>query len=152
MRASCPRSMNSGFTLIELMIVVAIVGVLAALAIPAYQDYTIRARVAEGLALASAVKPIISESIANNGGIIGDDVCATVLARTAAVPGSRIASFTCSQGILAIIFDNTVQNVEVTLTPTVRSDGRSGVLAFWSCRSPTEFHRFVPAECRTPPL
>ena len=60
---------NRGFTLIELMIVVAIVGILAAVAIPAYQDYTIRARVTEGLNLASAAKLAVSETALTNGGL-----------------------------------------------------------------------------------
>lgn len=65
------RSMQKGFTLIELMIVVAIIGILAAVALPAYQDYTIRARVTEGLSLASAAKTAVTEGFANvnNGGI-----------------------------------------------------------------------------------
>ncbi len=56
------KSLQKGFTLIELMIVVAIIGILAAIAIPAYQDYTIRAQVTEGLSLASSAKAAIAES------------------------------------------------------------------------------------------
>ncbi len=59
------RSMQKGFTLIELMIVVAIIGILAAVALPAYQDYTVRARVSEGLTLASAAKQAIADNSAN---------------------------------------------------------------------------------------
>ena len=59
------KRVQKGFTLIELMIVVAIVGILAAVAIPAYQDYTVRARVAEGLGLASAAKVSVAENAAN---------------------------------------------------------------------------------------
>jgi type IV pilus assembly protein PilA len=59
------RSMQKGFTLIELMIVVAIIGILAAVALPAYQDYTIRARVAEGVVLAGAAKLAVSENAAS---------------------------------------------------------------------------------------
>lgn len=59
------RNMQQGFTLIELMIVVAIIGILAAVALPAYQDYTVRARVTEGLGLATAAKTAVSEGIAN---------------------------------------------------------------------------------------
>lgn len=59
--------MQKGFTLIELMIVVAIIGILAAIAIPAYQDYTIRAQVTEGLTLAGAAKAAVAESFANSG-------------------------------------------------------------------------------------
>lgn len=59
------KQMQKGFTLIELMIVVAIIGILAAVAIPAYQDYTVRARVTEGLSLASAAKALVGENAAN---------------------------------------------------------------------------------------
>ena len=59
------RSLQKGFTLIELMIVVAIIGILAAVALPAYQDYTVRAKVTEGLSLAGAAKTAVSENAAN---------------------------------------------------------------------------------------
>ena len=61
------KQIQKGFTLIELMIVVAIIGILAAIAIPAYQDYTIRSQVTEGLNLASAVQTGVAESYANTG-------------------------------------------------------------------------------------
>ncbi|MEP7243666.1 MAG: pilin [Gammaproteobacteria bacterium] len=61
------KAVQQGFTLIELMIVVAIIGILAAIAIPAYQDYTIRAQVTEGMNLASAVKAEVAEYYAQNG-------------------------------------------------------------------------------------
>ena len=59
------RSMQKGFTLIELMIVVAIIGILAAVALPAYQDYTVRAKVTEGLVLASGLKPMVADNASN---------------------------------------------------------------------------------------
>jgi type IV pilus assembly protein PilA len=61
------KKMQQGFTLIELMIVVAIIGILAAIAIPAYQDYTVRAQVTEGLNLASDLKAAVAEQFANTG-------------------------------------------------------------------------------------
>ena len=63
------RSMQKGFTLIELMIVVAIIGILAAVALPAYQDYTIRSRVTEGLSLAAAPKLAVADTFASRGGV-----------------------------------------------------------------------------------
>ena len=63
------RSMQKGFTLIELMIVVAIIGILAAVALPAYQDYTIRSRVTEGIVLATAPKLAVTETFASRGGV-----------------------------------------------------------------------------------
>ncbi|MET0195303.1 MAG: pilin, partial [Hyphomicrobiaceae bacterium] len=61
-RRSIARNVQKGFTLIELMIVVAIIGILAAVALPAYQDYTIRARVTEGLVLGSSLKNVVADN------------------------------------------------------------------------------------------
>ncbi|MDP5240603.1 pilin [Uliginosibacterium sp. 31-16] len=63
------KRVQQGFTLIELMIVVAIIGILAAIALPAYQDYTVRSKVTEGLVLAEAAKSVVSETWQNNGSL-----------------------------------------------------------------------------------
>ena len=71
------KKLQQGFTLIELMIVIAIIGILAAIAIPAYQDYTVRAKVSEGLSLADAAKTTLAEGFQS-----GDAVGATSAATT----------------------------------------------------------------------
>jgi type IV pilus assembly protein PilA len=80
--------MQQGFTLIELMIVVAIIGILAAMAIPAYQDYTIRAQVAEGMSLAAGAKIAVAEDFLNEGRPPVDRTDAGMTANATDTPGN----------------------------------------------------------------
>jgi type IV pilus assembly protein PilA len=99
------KQLQKGFTLIELMIVVAIIGILAAIAIPAYQDYTIRAQVTEGLNLASAVKAGVAERFANTGAWPAD---LTAAGGDNANPpsGKYVASVTVTTGLITITYGN----------------------------------------------
>ena len=72
------RTLQKGFTLIELMIVVAIIGILAAVALPAYQDYTIRAKISEGMIAGSSIKGVLSEAF-QSGGVTGLSAAATAI-------------------------------------------------------------------------
>lgn len=103
------KSIQKGFTLIELMIVVAIIGILAAIAIPAYQDYTIRSQVTEGLNLASAVKAGVAEAFANTGEWPADLDAAG--GDSAAPPsGKYVSGLDVSNGTILITYGNDVND------------------------------------------
>ena len=138
------KQVQQGFTLIELMIVVAIIGILAAVAIPAYQDYTIRAKVTEGLGLASAAKTGVSEFFASNGTLPSTNESAGV-APSGSISGNSVGSVTINAGVITVAFSNdgTIQGSTLTLTPDT-SDGR----VVWSCTGGDLDNRYRPSSCR----
>ena len=138
------KKAQQGFTLIELMIVVAIIGILAAIALPAYQDYTVRSRVSELAVLASGMKATVGENIANNGAIVAGSCSGVAIVATAT---KNAASSTCTDatGVIAVTGTAAAKNVVLTYTPTLNADG---VIA-WACTSAAGNFKYVPAECRT---
>lgn len=137
---------QSGFTLIELMIVIAIIGILAAIALPAYQDYTIRSRVGELAVVASGMKATISENIANSNGNFAT-ACTGVTQVT--VPTRNTASSACAGGVITVTGTGDANGVVLTYTPTFSS---SGATINWRCgTAPADNFRYVPAECRQAP-
>jgi type IV pilus assembly protein PilA len=134
------KKVQSGFTLIELMIVVAIIGILAAIALPAYQDYTVRAKVSEGVVIASGAKPTVSENLAN--GATSTAICAGV---TTGLTG--ITTLTCLQGTLNASVNHGVSGatnpIVIQLVPNTAGAGID-----WDCSSASGVAAYVPAECR----
>ena len=138
---------QQGFTLIELMIVVAIIAILAAIALPAYQDYTIRSRVSELAVMADGMKTTVAENIANNGGALPADACAGVGATQATTNMASIAC-TAATGAIVVTGDATkTKGTVLTYTPTVGADG-SAVGTTWKCVGSGSAAKYYPAECR----
>ncbi|WP_428421271.1 pilin [Methylibium sp.] len=134
------KSLQQGFTLIELMIVVAIIGILAAVALPAYQDYTVRARVSELILGASSARTSITEHCQNNNSCGGLNTAAIVIPVTkyisaSAVTGGGVVSIHSTPAV------GTTGDVSVVLTPSW-----TGTTADWSCTGGPL--RFMPATCR----
>ena len=138
------RHAQAGFTLIELMIVVAIIGILAAVALPAYQDYTTRAKVSEVVIMASPAKLAVAETTSSLGSLASVTVANSGYVFPGATKYVSNVAVTPATGVVTVT--STVPNAtgSIILTPT---DVGSGQLK-WACTVSTIATKYVPAECR----
>ena len=135
------KRIQKGFTLIELMIVVAIIGILAAVALPAYQDYTIRAKVSELVLAAGAFKTSVAEK-ANSDNTLSSSGVGLTVALGGKITGGAVAD----GGTITVIGSSTSVGTAVTvvLVPSLAS-GR----VIWACKAGASAQfKYVPAECR----
>ena len=139
---------QQGFTLIELMIVVAIIGILAAIAIPAYQDYTIRAQVSEGINLASGAKAAISEYFMDSGALPTTNAMAGLEA-SGNIVGNYVSDVAVgAAGVVTVTYAGPEVNAQIsgqqlTLTPTTNAGSVQ-----WACLNTTLAAKHVPSACR----
>jgi type IV pilus assembly protein PilA len=126
------KTLQKGFTLIELMIVVAIIGILAAIAIPAYQDYTIRAQVTEGLNLAGAAKAAIAESYANTG-VWPADLTAAGMDNNTAPSGKYVTGVIITNGIITVTYGDQVNKTILGDTLTLIPGTSKNLDVVWLC-------------------
>ena len=138
------KRFKQGFTLIELMIVVAIIGILAAIALPAYQDYTIRAKVSELIVMASPFLTTITETAHSNQTLTNTGAGLTVNVGGKVATGSNVTD----DGVITIAGSSATIGtaVSIVLTPSLSVDGH----VTWVCGTSNNVaqFKFVPAECR----
>jgi type IV pilus assembly protein PilA len=143
---------QQGFTLIELMIVVAIIGILAAIAIPAYQDYTIRAQVSEGLNLSAGAKAAVSEYFMDRGVLPLDNTEAGIATIPTDIQGNYVSQLVVANGIITVTYSNAapqsanqaINGSTLTLTPNTANPGAID----WDCSSANLAAKHLPSACR----
>ncbi|WP_243041753.1 pilin [Dyella sedimenti] len=138
---------SAGFTLIELMIVVAIIAILAAIAIPAYQDYTIRAQVSEGMSLATGAKAAIWDFVSNTGRFPTENQSAG-LAAPASISGSYVSGVNIVEGQIQVSFNSLKANAAIKTQTLILSPVTNVGSITWVCTGSTLSAKYLPSTCR----
>jgi type IV pilus assembly protein PilA len=140
---------QKGFTLIELMIVIAIIGILAAIAIPAYQDYTVRSKVSEGLNLAGAAKLAVSE-VYDSLGTLPVNQASYGLPLARSIQGTYVSSVGVSGGDITVTYKAAVGGTpnQFNKTILIQPDISSGGSVQWDCTGGDILIKYRPANCR----
>ncbi|EPI2999069.1 pilin, partial [Neisseria gonorrhoeae] len=132
------NTLQKGFTLIELMIVIAIVGILAAVALPAYQDYTARAQVSEAILLAEGQKSAVTEYYLNNGKWPADNGAAGVASSPTDIKGKYVKSVTVTNGVVTAEMASTGVNNEIKGKKLSLWARREAGSVKWFCGQPVK--------------
>jgi type IV pilus assembly protein PilA len=143
------KKMQQGFTLIELMIVIAIIGILAAIAIPAYQDYVARGQMSEAMSLASGVRTAVSETYQSGISLATIDNTVAGVSAAADITGTYVDNVAVAAGVITATLKNAdpvvndIRSATLILTPNVAAAGSIQ----WTCTG-SAADKYYPASCR----